>query len=267
MRRSIHAVAWVLLVVAAVALWPQRWGGTMTYVLTSGTSMEPMFQAGDLAVLRTAPEYRVGDVVAYRSDVIKQTVMHRVLTEKDGIYTFQGDNNDFVDPDRVRDEQLLGKLALRVPGVGRVVSWLFKPVNVLVVVGALYLLFSDRRKEPAAVPAATAAEEPLVVAVGAFRVPESAVVAELLNEADLHRVAARYGRPVLRDGASGESWVHDGSLVYRYAVEVEQAPEVGSGRDWQYGVDPDVVALLPRPRRQSVQPSHGVDLGKLLKLG
>jgi hypothetical protein len=71
---------------------------------------------------------------------------------------------------------------------------------------------------------------------------------------------------VLRDAATGQSWVHDGATVYRYRVPLEVVPEVGSGRDWQYGVDADVVALLPRPRRQSPPAEHGVDLGKLLKL-
>ncbi len=266
MKRSIHAVAWVLLVVAAVVLWPRQWGGTMTYVLTSGTSMQPMFTAGDLAVLRSTDDYRVGDVVAYRSEELKRVVMHRVLTEKDGVYTFQGDNNDFVDPDKVREDQLLGRLALRVPKVGLALAWLFKPVNLLLVVAGLYLLFADRRK-PDEAQSDPAVEQPLVVAVSALETPDNAVVADVVDEADLHRLAARYGRPVLHSTSSGESWVSEGTVVYRHAAAVEQAPEVGSGRDWQYGLDPDVVALLPRPRRQAPQPTHGVDLGTLLKLG
>lgn len=266
MKRSIHAVAWVLLVVAAVALWPQRWGGTMTYVLTSGTSMQPLFTAGDLAVLRTADDYRVGDVVAFRSEELQRVVMHRVLTEKDGTYTFQGDSNDFIDLDQVRDEQMLGRLALRVPKVGPALEWLFRPVNVLLVVGALYLLFSDRRKdEPAATP--TTAADPLVLSVTAFHVPAGAALAELSDELDLRRLAAHYDRPVLRDAASGQSWVHDGAMVYRHQVAVPVAPEVGTGRDWQYGLDADVVALLPRPRRQAQRVQEGLGLGKLLKLG
>jgi len=257
-----HAVVWVLLVVAAVVLWPKGLGGTMTYVVTSGTSMQPMFSAGDLAVLRSADDYRVGDVVAYRSSELQRVVMHRVLTEDDGTYTFQGDNNDFVDPDEVRDEQVLGRLVLRVPGVGPVLEWLFTPMNLLLVVGGLYLVLGDRRKEsPAGTPT-----EPLVLELRAFTVPPGSAVADLVDEDDLQRLAARYDRPVLRDEATGQSWVHDGATVYRHQVPLAVEPEVGSGRDWQYGVDADVVALLPRPRRQSPPAEHGVDLGKLLKL-
>ena len=267
MKRSIHTVAWVLLVVAAVALWPKNLGGTMTYVITSGTSMKPMFTAGDLAVLRTTDDYRVGDVVAYRSEVLKRVVMHRVLTEQDGVYTFQGDNNDFVDPDKVRDEQMLGKLALRVPGVGPAFAWLFKPVNVLLVVGALYLLFSDRRKDEDAADSPTRVLAPLVLRVTDFHVPPGAAVADLADEADLQRLAARYDRPVLLDQTAGRSWVHDGAVVYRHQQAVELAPEVGTGRDWQYGVDAEVIALQRRPRRQAQDVPEGLKLGKLLRLG
>lgn len=266
MKRSIHAVAWVLLVVAAVALWPQRWGGTMTYVITSGTSMQPTFTAGDLAVLRTTDDYRVGDVAAYESEEIKRVVMHRVLTEKAGTYTFQGDNNDFIDPDQVREDQMLGKLALRVPRVGPALEWLFEPVNVLLVVGALFLLFSDRRK-PDEAPERPKTVEPLVLRVTDFHVPPGAVVAELVDEADLQRLAAHYDRPVLRDEAGGRSWVHDGAMVYRHQTAVEVAPEVGTGRDWQYGLDADGIAMLPRPRRQPQEVPEGLKLGKLLKFG
>ena len=39
--------------------------------------MEPGFHAGDLAILRTADRYAVGDVVAYRSPILNTVVMHR----------------------------------------------------------------------------------------------------------------------------------------------------------------------------------------------
>ncbi len=266
LKRSLHGIAWVLLVLTALVLWPQQWGGTMTYVITSGTSMQPMFTAGDLGVLRSAHDYRVGDVVAYRSEELGRVVMHRVRTQDDGVYTFQGDNNDFVDPDRVRQDQLLGRLVLRVPQVGPVLQWLLRPVNLLLVVGGLFLLLADRRREPDAQPRVSDAE-PLVLDVSALQVPAGATVVQLVDPADLERLAARYDRPLLRQPDSGETWVVDGSTVYRHALPVEQAPEVGSGRDWRYDLDPDVVALLPRPRRQAAEPTHGVDLGRLLGLG
>src|SRR5688572_31024558 len=128
MKRGVHAIAWVLLAVAAFVLWPERWGGSMTYVITSGNSMEPAFVQGDLAVLRSTGDYGVGDVAAYNSSELKKIVMHRIIKESDAGYTLQGDNNDFIDPETVSDDQVLGELVVRVPGVGRYLTWFLKPI-------------------------------------------------------------------------------------------------------------------------------------------
>lgn len=257
--RSTHAAAWALLVLAAVVLWPRAWGGAMTYVLTTGTSMSPTFAAGDLAVLRTADSYRVGDVLAYRSEELDRVVLHRVRTAEDGVFTLQGDGNDFVDPDRVREQQVLGRLALRVPNVGPVLSWLLQPVNLVLAGGALLLLLGDRRK-PLVPPAG-----PLEVTVRGVHL-SGATLVDLVDDADLARLAAQHDRPVLRHEDSGTRWVLHGSTAYRHAPPVAPAQDVGAGRDWQYGLDPDVVAVLPRPRRAAPEPTHGVDLGRLLRL-
>ena len=68
--RTVRISAALALVLSAVWLfWPLALGGGTTYLATHGISMEPGFHAGDLAILRTADRYAVGDVVAYRSAV------------------------------------------------------------------------------------------------------------------------------------------------------------------------------------------------------
>ena len=96
---SISAVA--ALVLAAVwFLWPSGLGGGTTYVSTHGISMEPKFHTGDLAVLRAANSYAVGDVVAYRSPSLGITMLHRIVEDHDGTFVTRGDNNGWNDPDR-----------------------------------------------------------------------------------------------------------------------------------------------------------------------
>lgn len=250
-KRSLHAVAWVLLAVTAFALWPQRWGGDMTYVITSGTSMQPGFQAGDLAVLRSAGDYETGDVAAYYSHEIKQIVMHRVVDDEGGAYRFQGDNNDFVDPDLVTDEQMLGRLVLRVPRVGQLLAWFADPLHLGIAAVALVLLMSDGRPRTSRTPTPTptpAEDRPvLTVDVRSVDVPVGTVVADLTDADQLEQLARRSGRPVLRD-AAGVRLLHDGAVLFRYADAVTDREAVrGSGRDWQY----DAAAVqVPRPRRQ-----------------
>ena len=237
MKRGVHAIAWVLLAVAAFVLWPERWGGSMTYVITSGTSMEPTFVQGDLAILRSAGDYRVGDVAAYDSAELKKIVMHRITKESDEGYTFQGDNNDFLDAETVTEEQMLGELVVRVPGVGRYLTWFLKPLNLAIAAAALFFLFGDRKKDGSArVPTGGPALGRLKLR--SLELPQGAVTAEVVDESDLERIAEHYDRPVLEVEGDDRRYVLDGSVVYTWAKAAAQPRErrkTPQGRDWAYG--------------------------------
>jgi signal peptidase I len=129
-RRRIAAVAVAAcLVVAYLLLTPSSLGGTATWVRTSGTSMQPGIHAGDLVVARPRSTYQAGDIVAYRSKTLRGTVvLHRIVSvEADGFVT-KGDNNDWLDPDRPRSEEILGELWIHSPGGGRVLGVFASPV-------------------------------------------------------------------------------------------------------------------------------------------
>lgn len=120
MRRAIWIRA---LVTACLAgwlwfAWPTTLGGQTTYLSTFGVSMEPQFRAGDLGVLRSAESYDVGDVVAYRADLLQTTVLHRIVSIEGDRYTFKGDNNSWLDPEQPSGDQLIGELALQIPQGG-----------------------------------------------------------------------------------------------------------------------------------------------------
>ena len=70
-KKLIAAVT--LLAVVAVA-WtsaaPTAIGGSATYVVTDGISMQPRFHAGDLAIVRHESSYHVGEIVAYHSRML-----------------------------------------------------------------------------------------------------------------------------------------------------------------------------------------------------
>ncbi|MCA0146950.1 signal peptidase I [Blastococcus sp. LR1] len=119
--------------------WPQSLGGGTTYVTTYGTSMEPGFSSGDIAVLSEAAAYSVGDVVAYRSESLNTIVMHRIVSADAEGFVTQGDNNAWLDQDRPTDEDILGTLFLRIPNGGHVLDTLTSPWT-LGVVGLATLL-------------------------------------------------------------------------------------------------------------------------------
>ena len=101
---SISAIA-ALVLAAAWLFWPAQLGGATTYVSTHGISMEPGFSTGDLAVLRPADSYEVGDVVAYHAQSLDTVVMHRIVAVEGDRFVFQGDNNDWLDEDRPTDRR------------------------------------------------------------------------------------------------------------------------------------------------------------------
>jgi hypothetical protein len=109
--------------------------------------MEPRFHTGDLAILRSAPSYSVGDVVAYRSVSLNTVVMHRIVDMDGDRFVIQGDNNDWLDQDHPSEDQVLGTLFLRVPHGGTVLGALRSPVA-LVVVGLATVALAALARHP-----------------------------------------------------------------------------------------------------------------------
>ncbi|HVS84544.1 MAG TPA: signal peptidase I [Gaiellaceae bacterium] len=145
MARKKTIASGTIAVAVAALLWlflaPVQLGGPIDYTTTVGNSMAPRFHKGDLALVRPASTYRVGDVVLYESPVLHRAVLHRILLIQNGHYFFKGDNNSFVDPGYATRGDLLGKLWLRVPAAGGALAWIAEPAHAaLVCAGAVFAL-------------------------------------------------------------------------------------------------------------------------------
>ena len=142
--RRVLTVGGVLTVTVCALAWlflaPAKLGGQTTYVVTHGISMQPKFHTGDLAILRAQPSYHVGQVVAYRSATLHTVVMHRIVAENDGRFTFKGDNNSWTDPDHPTQADLLGSLAMRLPQGGRYLGALHSTSGRAIAGGVLALI-------------------------------------------------------------------------------------------------------------------------------
>lgn len=139
-RRLRVAVVTGLLVALAGVTWiyfaPVGIGGGTGYVVTHGVSMEPRFHTGDLAIVRAASTYKVGQIVAYHSSLLHEVVLHRIVAIHHGRYVFKGDNNSFFDPVHPTKSELIGRLWIHVPRAGLFLEGLRTPLG-LAIVGAL----------------------------------------------------------------------------------------------------------------------------------
>jgi len=130
-------VAWVAVLAAILTIVPATLEGDVTYVTTHGVSMLPRFHSGDLAVLTRSDTYQVGDVAAYNSETLHTAVLHRIVAIDNGRYRFKGDHNNFEDPESPTRAQLIGKLWMRIPKGGIVLSWFGDPVHLVLLAIAI----------------------------------------------------------------------------------------------------------------------------------
>ncbi|HEX6230384.1 MAG TPA: signal peptidase I [Actinomycetota bacterium] len=136
------AVSATLLLAAWYFLAPSQLGGRTAYVTTVGSSMQPTLEAGDLVVVRRSSTYEVGDVVAYRNPRLEAVVLHRIVGSDGYRFVLQGDANTWTDSYRPSVDEVVGEMAVRLPGVGARLAAVRSPVGAssLAVVGAVGLL-------------------------------------------------------------------------------------------------------------------------------
>lgn len=255
-RRSLTRVlagALGLLVLAAgwLAFGPTQVGGTTSYAVIVGSSMEPMLHRGDLAVIRAESTYRTGDVVLYESPQLGSNVLHRIVRVQGGRFVLKGDNNDFLDSVQPTEEQIVGKLWLSAPKVGRVTEWLRAPSHAAILVGLATLLALGGGAGVGAARRRRTAGEP----ARAERAPRSAVAASgdplpwlgALGVASvLFAVLAllAFTRPVTVTEPVEEAYVHQGRFEYSASVQRNQVYPDGRVTTGE----PIFLRLVPRLR-------------------
>jgi signal peptidase I len=228
---SIGTLVLVLLVIGGY-LWfaPQPLGGPVSYVVTTGISMEPRLHDDDLVIVREAPSYRVGDVAAYRSEKLNRVVLHRIIGTTPSGFVFQGDNNNFIDQDRPAGDEILGKKWLVVPRGGKVLRWIGNPATATALVFAIGLVLfvgfrartARKRRRSAPSPVATTDRLRPRTALSAA-IPPFAVGGVLLMTLG----AVSFAQPLERRGQRSVGYEIEGE--FRYESDVVPSPVYPSG--------------------------------------
>lgn len=131
----------LVLVLALLGVWiafaPVNLGGTTSYVIVNGISMEPDFHLGDLTIIRKASDYQIGDVVTYQDARMNAYVIHRIIDMQGDRFVLKGDNNSWVDVYYPTHEEIIGKLWLHIPNLGKLFEWLRAPLNLAMSISLL----------------------------------------------------------------------------------------------------------------------------------
>jgi signal peptidase I len=140
MKENWHlpAISNIILAVSLVAIWiafaPATLGGKVSYVIVNGISMEPGYYLGDLTIMRKAATYQVGDVVTYHDAEMQAYVIHRIIGVDQDRFILKGDNNSWIDAYRPTHEEIIGKLWIYIPKLGKTFRWLRAPLNLALTV-------------------------------------------------------------------------------------------------------------------------------------
>jgi signal peptidase I len=139
----------ILLAAGYLLLAPTQLGGAVTYVIVDGNSMEPNFYLGDLVLVRTKSSYQVGDAVTYQNAELGKYVFHRIISVNLDRFVLQGDNNSWLDTYNPVQDEIIGKLWVHIPKLGKAIEWVRAPFHMALTVALLGgVLMSDMIIKP-----------------------------------------------------------------------------------------------------------------------
>jgi signal peptidase I len=141
---SLALTATTVFVCFAWVAWLRPIGlkGSASYVMVSGTSMEPTYHTGDLVISHRKSDYEVGDVIVFQIPAGEPgagaKVIHRIVGgDAESGFITQGDNRTTEDIWRTLPKDIIGEEWAMVPAVGHVFPYFRSPTILAVVAGML----------------------------------------------------------------------------------------------------------------------------------
>ena len=123
---NFSALGLFLVLIGWIMFAPAEIGGSTSYIILVGNSMEPQFNRGDLVLVRETSYYQVGDIVAYEQPE-GGTIFHRIVNIDGDSHTMSGDHNVWNDSYHPTNQEIIGKLWIHVPVAGKYLMLLRTP--------------------------------------------------------------------------------------------------------------------------------------------
>ena len=132
----------------------QKYYGMYFFNIISG-SMEPKLYKDDIIIVKNCDTNLLeeNDIITFNQD--NKIISHRItkITEENGERNFQtkGDNNDVIDDFVVKPEQIYGKVAFKIPKIGKITKFIQNDnglIKVFILILIIFILFNmnDNKK-------------------------------------------------------------------------------------------------------------------------
>lgn len=194
-KTTASILALLIMIVMWILFAPTHFGGKAAYVILSGNSMQPNFSRGDLVITHQQTYYHIDDIVAYQHPIIGY-VFHRIVAKDEGNnFILKGDHNDWEDAYHPSEQEIVGKLWVHLPKLGKTLVTLRSPFIFAILILIFVLLFfifvlppkeKQRRGKYAMSNAPMKTEEKLLIlaliAIGALFLGFTAFRRPLFNE-------------------------------------------------------------------------------------
>ena len=118
--------------------------GFRAYVIMTD-SMNPTLKNGDIVIVHKDSKIEAGNIVTYKKQETSETITHRISrTTKDG-YITKGDSNLNEDSNIISQDEIIGKVVLRLPFIGKYITSL-KKIRYLFIILIIVLTLALHKK-------------------------------------------------------------------------------------------------------------------------
>ncbi|MEJ2579421.1 MAG: hypothetical protein P8Z68_10070, partial [Kineosporiaceae bacterium] len=117
-RTIVRLVALAGIAVAATVVLAPKLADGVTCMVPRGTADSPQVHDGDLVLLRSRTEYRVGEIVGYPAPDRAGLTLREIRDSNPLGYAVTTADGTDVDPAPLAGDDILGRMWLRIPTVG-----------------------------------------------------------------------------------------------------------------------------------------------------
>lgn len=117
--------------------------GYKAYIVTTD-SMQPSINAGDIVIVKNGKKDKIrqGDVITFNQndEVITHRVIKNITEESNVEYITKGDNNNTEDIFKVKYDDVIGKVIITIPYLGKIISILDNKIIILILLLVILII-------------------------------------------------------------------------------------------------------------------------------